>query len=466
MDWVYGDTLESFITNNLTKPNKLRELARKLRQLVGALNTKHIAHGDLQHGNILVTKNEELVLVDYDDFFIPQFLGETSSELGHPNYQHPLRNATFYDERIDNFSALILYLSLLGIADNSNLWQEYHDDEYLILNRHDFECPNISPCLQRLKQSRDHTISRIANYVDRFCREEPTNVPTLDNIIQGHVPEPSPPVFKISMPQINQQVMSGDALNLSWISYNIYDNIFFELAQGNINPKVLISSPIIQNKVGANSFILNLPSKLPSSNDYRIRVSLSQSKQPVIYSHFFNIIHSNKPILKLQSPKPGDIWLWKGEYPITWYFENLSGKIRIELLFADRLHRVLTEIAEPGSNNYGSFRWKVPLYDTRNRYRIKLISTIDSSINDSSNLFIICGEKFTRRFSLFQQKPCSWCSTFYQEQNLCAHDYKLVNGISCAAVVKKLTVTERDEMLRDDKWWYKISSVIEKMYGI
>lgn len=35
------------------------------------LHEKSIAHGDLQHGNILVDSNGNIYLIDYDSMFVP-----------------------------------------------------------------------------------------------------------------------------------------------------------------------------------------------------------------------------------------------------------------------------------------------------------------------------------------------------------------------------------------------------------
>ena len=49
------------------------------------------AHGDLQHGNVLVDQEGQLRLVDFDSVWIPQLQGQPApTESGHPNYQPPV----------------------------------------------------------------------------------------------------------------------------------------------------------------------------------------------------------------------------------------------------------------------------------------------------------------------------------------------------------------------------------------
>ena len=58
MDWIEGPTLNVYIEEVLTKKNfreALASLAEDWCRVVKELDDCHIAHGDLQHGNIIVT---------------------------------------------------------------------------------------------------------------------------------------------------------------------------------------------------------------------------------------------------------------------------------------------------------------------------------------------------------------------------------------------------------------------------
>src|SRR5581483_4337379 len=115
MDWVEGSRLDVYVAQHLNDPSALLEITRQFLHLADALRHAHIAHGDLQHGNLLVV-NHELRLLDYDGMFVPALAGMTSNELGQPNYQHPLRSPRDYDLYLDNFSVWVITLSLLGLA--------------------------------------------------------------------------------------------------------------------------------------------------------------------------------------------------------------------------------------------------------------------------------------------------------------------------------------------------------------
>jgi len=89
-----------------------------------------------------------LRLVDHDGIFVTKMAGWTASEVGHQHYQHPRRNATHFDEKLDNFSSLVIYLSLISLAERPALWQEHHD-ENLLFTKQDFADPASSQLFKR-----------------------------------------------------------------------------------------------------------------------------------------------------------------------------------------------------------------------------------------------------------------------------------------------------------------------------
>jgi serine/threonine protein kinase len=63
MEWVEGNLLHHVIERSLAQPAMLSELARKWLELCRLLRASGIAHGDLQHGNILIV-NGQFKLID------------------------------------------------------------------------------------------------------------------------------------------------------------------------------------------------------------------------------------------------------------------------------------------------------------------------------------------------------------------------------------------------------------------
>ena len=79
------------------------------------LRAANIAHGDLQHGNVVVV-GDQLRLLDYDGMFVPALANKQSNECGHRNYQLPKRSRWDYGPHLDHFSAWVIYVSLVAVA--------------------------------------------------------------------------------------------------------------------------------------------------------------------------------------------------------------------------------------------------------------------------------------------------------------------------------------------------------------
>src|SRR5882724_2006500 len=114
MNWIEGPTLDIYVEEMLGRGEVLLHLAAEWLKLVAALRQARVAHGDLQHGNIILERGK-LRLVDHDGIFVPEMTGWSASELGHQHYQHPRRDALLFDCSLDNFSALVIYVSLLAL---------------------------------------------------------------------------------------------------------------------------------------------------------------------------------------------------------------------------------------------------------------------------------------------------------------------------------------------------------------
>lgn len=183
MDWVRGVPLHDYVEQQLATPEQLAWLAADWRALVAELKRHRIAHGDLQHGNVLVTPEGELRLVDYDGMYVPLFARERSPELGHANFQHPRRSADFYDERLDHFPELLIYLSLRALAAEPALWDQFFNGDNLIVTAVDLRVPESSLLWPRLIQSPDEDVRRLTVLLADYLRMSPVEVPGLEVIL-------------------------------------------------------------------------------------------------------------------------------------------------------------------------------------------------------------------------------------------------------------------------------------------
>jgi thiamine kinase-like enzyme len=178
----------------------LRKLARQFLELVGSLKQHSVAHGDLQHGNVLVAKGQ-LRLVDYDGMFVPALAGMPSYELGQRNYQHPRRTDQHFGPFIDNFSAWVIYASLVALSVDSSLWYECGGgEEHLLFRREDFVDPVSSDALRALELVAEPAVQSLAaslrsfstcTDVSRIPPPESNTLPPLPPIVAAPVPDES-----------------------------------------------------------------------------------------------------------------------------------------------------------------------------------------------------------------------------------------------------------------------------------
>lgn len=180
MNWIEGPTLDLYINEMLHRPDVLRHLCEEWLRLISALRASGVAHGDLQHGNIIV-EHGQLRLVDHDGIFVTRMAGWTASEVGHQHYQHPRRDARHFDTNLDSFSSIVIYLSLLALAERPDLWQEHHD-ENLLFTKSDFIDPESSSLFAKIRElGPEHR--RLADVLASSATGQPTDVPCLLDLV-------------------------------------------------------------------------------------------------------------------------------------------------------------------------------------------------------------------------------------------------------------------------------------------
>ena len=206
MRWIEGLNLKKYICKNSHDSISIKRVAKKFLDMIIELHSHKIAHGDLQHGNILVSDSGELFLVDYDSMYVPEMKDQyTDIITGLIDYQHPSRKSnSISSSRIDYFSELIIYTSLLAIAEKPELVSLYNveDSESLLFTSKDFEDlkqsqifkdlkvlqnPDIDLCLdiltEYLSTNDINLLHPIENYLISLEIDCPTLVPVNESFI-------------------------------------------------------------------------------------------------------------------------------------------------------------------------------------------------------------------------------------------------------------------------------------------
>ncbi|MEM0156202.1 MAG: hypothetical protein QW597_06375 [Thermoplasmataceae archaeon] len=172
MDWVEGVSLNSFIVSHLNDAKYLRSVADEFLNSAIELRMYGIAHGDISGDNIIIDPSGKVRLIDYDGMYVPPFNGRIAPEKGHEHFQHPLRG-DHYGENLDNFSVLVVYLSLYALSRDPSLWKyNGYDGDKLILDAKDFMDPSGSEVIDELKGIGGKT-RKLTDILVQACGKDP-----------------------------------------------------------------------------------------------------------------------------------------------------------------------------------------------------------------------------------------------------------------------------------------------------
>jgi hypothetical protein len=197
MRWVEGFRLNEFVREQLAKPMVLERLAQLWVRLARELRDAQMAHGDLQHGNVLLvpgSKSDSLALklIDYDGMYVPSLADRPSGEVGHANYQHPRRlREGGYDREMDRFAHLLIYTALRCLRiGGAELWQRYDNGENLLFREEDFRQPSKSNLLRELWDLKDRDARDLVGHLLLASQGPLLVVPALDELLEESAVRP------------------------------------------------------------------------------------------------------------------------------------------------------------------------------------------------------------------------------------------------------------------------------------
>jgi hypothetical protein len=201
MDWIDGRRLDERVSDLVGDQDRegLRALAGRWLELVNELQEAEFAHGDLQHGNVLVDQQGQLRLVDFDSVWIPQLQGQPApTETGHPNYQPPgITAQARWGPYMDTFAGLVIYVALSALAKDPGLWPQFSSGgENMLFERDDFAPPYDTEIWKHLADLADPDIDLMAAKLMECCQPGWVAAKTLQDTLKrnwweasaGHAP--------------------------------------------------------------------------------------------------------------------------------------------------------------------------------------------------------------------------------------------------------------------------------------
>lgn len=184
MEWAQGRTLAEFLESEHRNVRALQNLRQSLARLAEFLERNQIAHGDIQPENLMVNADGSNVqLIDYDGMFVDALRGSTATEVGQLNFQHPLRSATDFNERLDRFSFLTLDVALHALVSSPSLWAHSQSEpSAIVFRRNDFLAPGASTIFNEVAKLQG--VATHARNLARVAAGDFQSVPTLADFLQ------------------------------------------------------------------------------------------------------------------------------------------------------------------------------------------------------------------------------------------------------------------------------------------
>lgn len=191
MRWVEGVQINKYIESHVQDSASLKSLAASFLEMIEFLHQNRIAHGDLQHGNIIVDDGE-IKLVDYDSLFVPGMDGNSDIIIGKADFQHPKRkDAHIASEKLDYFSELVIYLSIYALSLNPGLIKKFSIDDSLLFRASDWADFTNSKIYNELNTIDDDDIKLLLGILVDYLKEDDiNNLRPFDQIWRDLIKEP------------------------------------------------------------------------------------------------------------------------------------------------------------------------------------------------------------------------------------------------------------------------------------
>jgi len=190
MEWVEGFTLNQFVRDNAGKPQYLHALVQMWSKLAARLRNADFAHADLQHGNVLLVPGGSpnklgLKLIDYDGMWVPALADTHSGEIGHPNFQHPLRlKNRLYNADVDRFPHLVTACALRAVMLGGRaLWDKYDNGDNLLFTEADLRQPAQAPVFAELWNVHDDVLCTLIGQLALSSHGPLQKTPWLDDLL-------------------------------------------------------------------------------------------------------------------------------------------------------------------------------------------------------------------------------------------------------------------------------------------
>jgi YD repeat-containing protein len=189
----------------------------------------------------------------------------------------------------------------------------------------------------------------------------------------------------VTIPNGGESWNAGGTYTISWTyAGNPGSNVKIELFKNAVLNRTITSSTSVGSG-GSGSYNWAIPATQTGGADYKIKVtSTSSSTYTDTSDNNFTITAA---AITVTVPNGGENWRRGTTQTIRWtYTGNPGTNVKIELLKGTSVNRTITSSTSIGSSGIGSYNWTIPSNQTTGTdFKIRITSTTNSSITDSSN---------------------------------------------------------------------------------
>ncbi|MEC8997816.1 MAG: hypothetical protein VX909_01025 [Candidatus Thermoplasmatota archaeon] len=166
MPWVEGRTIHSCARDLAEKRehHALKALAYEFEEMGKQFQASPFDHGDISGGNIMVTTEGSLRIIDPDTLRHEEIPDPDISEVGHVSFAHTKRSGIRWEDDLFRFPLEVIIVSLEALVEDPSLVDRYGDDDSsLLFDQQDLADPMGSELFRELCGHYDDSISKRAS---------------------------------------------------------------------------------------------------------------------------------------------------------------------------------------------------------------------------------------------------------------------------------------------------------------
>ena len=192
MDWIEGVPFREFIFRAAGVPRILDKLARLVLRIERKMYRAGLAHCCIEPDHIMLGSNASdergvLILLDYDNIWVPSLAHRNILEISNPDYQHPGRlKEGIYGPLADRFPLLLFYTSLTAIkVMGPKFLKEKAPEQGLLFSKHDLENPNDSQIFKELLGQKDPFLRGLTLEIQDSLARPMAWIPALEDSVKN-----------------------------------------------------------------------------------------------------------------------------------------------------------------------------------------------------------------------------------------------------------------------------------------